>query len=281
MPKNKGKFKSQRAKSGPDVPTLEQVQSLTSRVVQQIRPHAYKLAAVLGGLVVVLVAFSIYSWYSERRDTRATTAFGKAMRTLDGEVVSEEPPATDPAATPPKPPETIDPNAPPRFKSDKEKTEAALADFQKLNKDYGASGVARDATLIEAALLYDLGRYDDAAAAYRRFLGGQARGEMRFIAREGLGYSLEAKGLVASTSDPAAAKALYSEALREFEALEPDEKGPHRDLALYHQGRIKALLGDRQGAIELYQKVQEIIPPSPLVNEVSGRIGALEEQEGS
>lgn len=277
MPKNKGKYRSQREKEKEALPPVEQVTTFTSRVMTQLKPHAYKIGAVLGGLVLVLAGFAIYSGYVEKRDKGATKAFGKAMETLRGEVVTEAEPPPDPSLPPPP----KDPNAPPKFKSQQEKLEAALKDVTAVRSKYGSSGVARDALLVEAALLYDLGRYDEAITAYRKFLNKSPKGEVAFVAREGLGYAIEAKGLALQKTDPAAAKAVFAEALAEFAKLEPDEKGVHRDLALYHQARMKALMGDGKAALEGYKQLLEQFPGSALASDVQARVATLEEQQGS
>lgn len=276
MPKNKGKFKSQRDKEKQALPPVEQVTTFTHRVVEQLKPHAYKIGAVVLGLAAVLIGFSIYSGHVESRDKGATAAFGKTMDTLRGQVVADEP-APDPTAPAPPP----DPNAPPKFKTYEEKAQTALGHLASLKKEYGSSGVAKDATLVEAALLYDLRRYDDAIASYRAFLKKGPKAEMAYVAREGLGYAIEAKGLEAAKADPARAKAIFAEALDEFSKLEPDEKGSHRDLALYHQARVQALMGDGKAALAGYKQLLEKFPASPLVSDVQSRVATLEEQQGS
>jgi outer membrane protein assembly factor BamB len=244
--KNKGKHKSQKAK---DVAPAEQFTSWTSKAFQALRPHALKIGAVVVGLVAVLSGFTIYSSVKQRRDTGATRAFADVMEILRTPVIPE-----DPASPAPEP----KPGDRPRFKSEKEKRETALAKLDTIEKEYGSSGVARQVTIVRAGILYDLGRWDEAIEAYRKALSG-ATGEMGFVTREGLGYAIEAKGLETAKTDAEKAKAMFSEALREFEALAPEETSPHRDLALYHQARVKALQGD-QGSDRALQEDPGEVP---------------------
>ncbi len=262
MAKNKGKHKSQRVAQ---VAPAEQFQTLTSRLFTALRPHFGKIAAVTGGVVLVVGAMSVWSWYKTRRDARATTAFGKVVDVMRAQVVKEEPPDYKP-----------DPDEP-HFKSQEDKTQAALAEMERLDKEYGSSGVAKEATLLKAGLLYDLGRWDDAMAAYKKFLASGPTGEPAYVAKEGLAYAIEAKGLALADKDPDKAKAIYADALREFERLDPDEKGPHRDMALYHQARMKALMGDKKGAIETYKLVLSKFPATPVAPEINNRLAILEE----
>jgi hypothetical protein len=267
VPKNKGKYKSKETVK--DVAPDQQLQSLSARVVEQVRPHFAKIAVVLSGVVLVIVAFTIYSCQMQQRDENATVAFGKVMDTIRAEVTdgTDKPPDTPP-----------NPDAPPTFKSIEERNKAVLAEIEKMESEYGKAGVAKGTLIVKAGVLYDLGRHDDAIATYRRVLEKKLGPEETYVAREGLGYALEAKGLEAAKKDAAAAKASFSEALEEFEALAPDDKAPHRDLALYHQARLKALLGDRAGAIALYKQILEKHRTSSISSEAENRLAILEEQ---
>jgi tetratricopeptide (TPR) repeat protein len=259
--KNKGKHKSQRQEQTAPV---EQFQTLTSRLFTAARPYATKIAAVTAGVLLVVIALSIRSWWIGRRDTRATSAFGKAVDVIRSPVVKEEAPDYKP-----------DPDEP-HYKTPGDRSQAALAELDRLEKDYGGSGVAKQANLVRAGILFDLARYDDSIAAYKKFLASGPTGERAYVAREGLGYAIEAKGL--AEKDPAKAKVIFGEALREFEQLDPDEKGAHRDMALYHQARMKALMGDKKGAIETYKQVIDKFPGTPVQSEINNRVALLEEQ---
>jgi tetratricopeptide (TPR) repeat protein len=260
--KNKGKHKSQKTAQ---VAPVEQFQTLTSRLFTGLRPHLGKIAAVTGGVVLVVGAMSIWSWYKARRDARATTAFGKVVDVIRSPVVKEEPPDYKP-----------DPDEP-HFKSQEDKNQAALAEMERLEKDYGSSDVAKEAALVKAGILYDMGRWDEAIAAYKKFLASSPTGEPAYVAKEGLAYAIEAKGLALAEKDPDKAKAIYADALREFERLDPDEKGPHRDIALYHQARVKALMGDKKGAIETYKLIIDKFPATQVAPEINNRLAILEE----
>jgi tetratricopeptide (TPR) repeat protein len=147
-----------------------------------------------------------------------------------------------------------------------------------MESDYGKAGVTKGTLLVKAGVLYDLERWDDAIATYRRVLGDSHGAEEIYVAREGLGYAIEAKGLAAAKKDANQAKQIFTEALKEFTGLAPDEKAPHRDLALYHQARVKALMGDRAGAIALYKEILEKHRTSPISSEAENRLAMLEEQ---
>lgn len=264
MPKNKGKYRSKDTETEP-LPDAEELKSLTARALIFMRPHAIKIAAILGGVAVVLIAFSVWSWYDQRREAAATRLFGEAAADLQRPVMPSDP------ANPLPPPE---PGEPPRFNSVQERANAALAKLDQIEQQHGGADVAAHARLVRAGVLYDLGRYDEAIAAWKRYLESADTPELRFAALEGIGYAQEAKALAAT--DPQAKAAGLGEALQTFEGLQPDEKGYYRDYALYHQARIKAEKGDREGALKTYKDILDKFPASPLRVDVNNRVALLE-----
>ena len=264
-PKNKGKYKDKDKDQAPD----EAVATWSMRLYQTLRPQALKILAVVAGVAVVLIGLSTWNWYRNRREARASGAFEAVMVVDRGEVVSEDQP---PEPTP------LPADAPPRFKTYAERATAGLAKYEALEKDFGAAEVTGHTLIIKAGLLYDLGRYDEAGVAYRKFLEQQPDEVLAFLAREGVGFSQEAKAL--AQADAKARASGLAEALKTWEALDPDEKGKHHDLALFHQARVQALLGDRKKAIGLYQQIMTKEPTSGLQEDVANRLAMLQEQEG-
>ena len=144
--------------------------------------------------------------------------------------------------------------------------------LDELEKNQGGSAVAKHSRLLRAAVLFDMGRYDEAATAYREVTG--LGGALGIIAREGVGLSLEAKAL--ADKDANARTTGLDAALAEFKALQPDEKGFYRDVALFHQGRILALNGDKPGAIALFKELTQKFASSPMAREARARLELLE-----
>jgi hypothetical protein len=98
-------------------------------------------------------------------------------------------------------------------------------------------------------MLLDAGKPDEAAAEYRK--GIAAKTIDGVLCREGLGIALEAKAT--GEKDPTARQKGLEEALAAFAVMQPDEAGPRRAHALYHQGRIQLLLGKRSEARSLFE----------------------------
>ena len=65
------------------------------------------------------------------------------------------------------------------------------------------------------------------------------------------------------------------EALAAFTAMQPDEKGPRRAYALYHQGRILGLLGKTAEATDAFKKAKELSGEGPLADQIDERLASL------
>ena len=268
MPKNKGKYKSQQPAVTPVEPT-EVVLDFWERLAKALQPHRKPILILVGGAALLLLGLSIYSWMDRRREEGATGGFQEAVRTEKGKVQA--------AATPDLPPELQmmgeDPTLP-KFKTAEERSTATLSALDKLEKDYGSTDVAKRARLMKAGVLYDLGRYDDAANGYKAAMD-TADGALKYVAREGLALSIEAKAL--AEKDAAARNAGLDKALAEYKQLQPDEKGYYHDVAVYHQARVLALKGDKKGAQALFQQIVDKMPSSSIVGEARERLALLEE----
>ncbi|MFH0900819.1 MAG: tetratricopeptide repeat protein [Pseudomonadota bacterium] len=280
MPKNKGKYHSRQEETPAP---QEELVSLTARVIQFVRPHATKIGAVLAGVAAVLVLVSVRSWYVDRQAAKATAALGKAAEILRAPVATaagseESSPSLDELASG----STTKPgseNQPTKYGTSKERAEAAIAALESIRKDYGSAAPAAQAMLVQAGLFYDVQRYDEAISRYQEYLKTEPAGKLSFIALEGIGYAQEAKAL--AESDATARTAGLAVALSTFEKLQPDEQGYYRDYALFHQARIRAAQGDRQGALALYRQILEKHRPTPLAEEIDNRIAVLDEQSQS
>lgn len=271
MPKNKGKYRSQLPGETPS----EALQSLTLRIFSAVRPHLVKVGMGIGGGLIVLTAWSAYSAYRAKQEEAATKLYGEATEILRAQIVpvAEAPKEGEPSL-PPQPPED---DAAPSYTTVKARGEAALAKLGGLGRSYGGTGVAKEARLLEAGILYDLERFDEAIALLKKFGEKAGTGHAVYAAREMLGYAVEAKAL--TQKDAAARESGLAEALAFYEKIQPSENGFYRDHALFHQARIKATRGDKAGAIALYKQILEKSPKTALKQEIATRLSMLEEPQ--
>jgi tetratricopeptide (TPR) repeat protein len=260
VPKNKGKYRSRQGKVAAPV---EQFQSLTHRVFQVLRPHAVKLLSVAAGVTIVLVGFSLWTYFQDRKESNATKQFAQVIAKQQAPVEGDfdlTRGAPDPTA--------------PKYRTANDRTLAALAEADALEAQYGSAEVGVQGLLVKAALAYDLGRWDEAIASYQRFLSKAPKvPQLQVLAREGIGFSYEAKAL--AEKDAAAREAGLKHALEAYGQIETNEKSPFFAEALYHQGRITELLGDPKGAAALFRRAQEKNPPREVAAALAARLTTL------
>ncbi len=204
-------------------------------LVERIVPHVKKIVLVIVGVSVVVSIFFTYRWWTHRKSVKATTALAQAIGAAQLRI---EPPAEDGAAPAPEP-GPDDPPKPVTYPSAAARAEEVLGKLAK------TEGSPRDgAALLEAAMLFDAGRLDDAERRYRSLAG--RRGIEGAAARESLGFIAEARADAAT--DPAERTRQLEAALTAFRAMQPDDAGLRRAWALYHEGRLLAALGKRDEA---------------------------------
>jgi tetratricopeptide (TPR) repeat protein len=185
-------------------------------LADRLLPHIKKIFAAIGILGVLITAFFTWRWYSNRQAAKATSALVSALDELDAEI-GEAATGTEPDAEPST-----------SYPTRQARAEAVLGKLRKVKGD-PRSGAA----LLEADLLFQSGQLDAAEAAYRKVAGKKTIEGV--VAREGLGYVAEARGEL-------------DKALEAFRAAQPDEAGPRREVAMYHEGRILALQGKKEEA---------------------------------
>lgn len=225
-------------------------------LVDRIYPHRKKIG------MFVLTAFAIWGvvaiviHFRDRGREGKTDKLASVLDVADRKVVAVEMP--------------VDPSQPavkkdPTFKDAKERANAVLDQLAKT----GAEGAGPS---FKASLLVQAGKLDEAITEYKR--GQNGKGLEGVLAREGLGLAQEMKA--EADKDATARQKGLEEALATFTAMQPDDKGPRRAYALYHQGRIQALLGKTADAKATLEKAKEAGKESPeLAPLVEARLVAL------
>ncbi len=199
------------------------------------------LAGVVA-LVAVLAAVVGISSYRESSRAAAGAQLSRALEIAGGDVSS-----------------IPLPNAGrPIYKTAADKNAALLAAAQAVRKEHGGSRAAVTAALLEGDAQLGMGKWDEAAAAYRAFLDGAGEGDsLRFSASDGLARALEGKGDL-----DGAAKAY--EAAGGLELF--------RDRAALERARLLAKAGKVE---EARKSLDAISKTSPLAGEVQERLARL------
>lgn len=221
-------------------------------LVDRILPHIKK---VLIGAVFIAVILSVVfavRWWKHRGQETDTAKVAAVLAVGERPIVPKgDNPDPKVASTP-------------SFVSTAERGNAVLAEITK----HGATNIGH---AYRGAALLDAGKLDEAIAEYRA--GTSAKDLDGVLAREGLGLALEAKA--AADKDPTARQKLYEESLAAFVAMQPVADGPRHAYALYHQGRLLALLGKRAEAKAAFEKAKELAAGLDLGELIEQRLASL------
>jgi hypothetical protein len=223
-------------------------------IVDRLMPYRYKIGIAVGLALVVWGVIAVVFWVRNSKREKNTSKIVAVVDVAQREVRA-------PGAEP------VDPNAPkptePTYTSNKERADAVLDTIVK-------SG-AKVSPTYKASLLMQAGKIDEAITEYRNHTTGRTLDNV--LAREGLGLALEAKA--EQQKDAAARQKGLEEALTTFQTMQPDEKGPRAAYALYHQGRLLALLGKTAEAKAALEKAKELGGPGSLADMIDERLATL------
>lgn len=217
--------------------------------VDRVLPHIKKI--IVGAIVIAVVLSAIFAvrFFKDRKHINNTERLDRVLEVAQPRVRGAE--------------EKAEP-ATPSYGSVKERADAVLAAIAKNEADMGPA--------FHGGQLLDAGKLDEAITLLRKCTADKTLEGV--LCRENLGLALEAKA--AADKDPAARQKGFEEALAAFVAEQPDDNGPRRGYALYHQGRIQLLLGKRTEARDLFKKAQEINKgDSTLSEQLEKRLATL------
>lgn len=199
--------------------------------IDRILPHLKKIIVATIVLAVVLSAIFTVRWFKERKQITATEKLDRVLEVAEQPIRGKD--------------EKPEPNKP-SYANAKERAAAVLDAIAKQGTEAG--GFA-----FRGGQLLDTGKPDEAITEYRK--GVTDKTVEGLLCREGLGLALEAKA--AAEKDPAVRQKGLEEALTAFVAMQPDDAGPRRAYALYHQARLQLLLGKRADARALFEKAKQ------------------------
>lgn len=240
MAEEKPKRDVSKPKEGP-----KPVQLGGESLLDRLLPHIKKILIATVILAVLVTVFFGYRACSRGKEAKATEKIASVLDIAMRPVL--------PAGAKPDPEH-------PTFGDDKERADKVLEEMAKQGTDATPG--------FRAAMLVDAGKLDEAIELYRSCDQGQ--GIENVLCREGLGIALETKAM--ADKDPASSQKLYEQALEAFLRMQPDETGPRRAYALYHQGRMNLQLQKKPEAKALFEKVKGMSPPKELVDLVERRL---------
>ena len=198
--------------------------------LDRLLPHLKKIIVAIIVLAVVLSVIFAVRWFRERKQISATEELDHILEIAQQPIRGKD--------------EKPDPKRP-SFASAKERAAAVLDEIAKHGNEVASFA-------FHGKMLLEAGRTDEAIAEYRKGIADKSIEGV--FCREGLGIALETKA--SAEKDAAARQKGLEEALDAFVAMQPDEAGPRRAYALYHQARIQLLLGKRAEAKALFEKAK-------------------------
>lgn len=215
---------------------------------------------ITAGLIVIAIVLGFFGWrwYVEEATLEASSAFVDAREILDAPVAS----SSDPA-------EAGTSQADGSYPSEQDKLRAALAALEQVQQNYGTSQTASLAAYFIGECHWRLGEYDQAIAAFERYLeAAGAGGELSAFAVEGIAASLENKGE-------------YAQAKKHYQRLTEPPFESQRARALYHMARMEQALGDEQAAARKLRELLDEFPQTPYRREAETRLSLLPPVEAS
>jgi tetratricopeptide (TPR) repeat protein len=225
-------------------------QVASARLGRFAAKNARILVVSISALATVIVGLVVVAWINEGRAGRSSAALDRVQKILGAELSGTAPAKGDSI---------------PRFATDKERAEGALA---ALDGHFGSKRVPlyAEAALVRGSLLLNLGRADEAQAGYEKLLSSRLDARLRFLAREGLGYALERKGKLSEAQATFAKLGTDATTLGDF----------YKDRARYHEARLAELQGNPGEAARIYHEVLDKNPTTSLREEISNRLALLE-----
>jgi len=155
----------------------------------------------------------------------------------------------------------------PVVKDEVARAEAVDAALKELATKAPGSPAEVDGILLGAARMMRDGKAAEAQVEFRRFLDTAAAGHpLRWAAREGLAFAIEAQGDLDA-------------AIAEFKTLAGEKGVFYRDMGLWHQGRVLERQGKTAEALAIYRQYIAEYPlsdPSLAQTEVRRRLEELD-----
>lgn len=232
--------------------------SFWTRIILAIRPYTRPISIGLGAFVVIVLTVWLVDHFVVVAQEDATEQLGRAMRIYEAELDTGEAKADDAAKDDVKAEGDV-----PRFKTEKERAEATLAELDQLMKKHGSTRAAHRGLLFQGGVFFALGRYDEAEVAYKKFLDkAEADNSLRFLAREGVALCEEARGRL-------------DQALVLYQEMGRGGGDFYRDRAMYAEARLYEKKGDGKKAAEVYKEILAKTPQTLLRDDISGRLALL------
>ena len=219
----------------------------------KLSEHRKKVIATLVTVAVVVATAWGLTYYRAGQAAKATAAFGRIDRIAMADLLPEKADAKAPAAKTEEDPV-------PRFKTEKERLEAAIKAADAFVADFGRDGLGRKALLGKAGRLLALGQPAEAATLYETLAAGETEPSLRSIEQ---------------------AAGRFDDALRAYTTLaDSSQRGGtfYLDRALFAKARILEQQGKGKDAEQVLREILTKVPKTPLRQQIDDRLAVLGEK---
>ena len=224
---------------------------------------------VLSALIVVLVS-GLLGWgvtvYRNSKAAKATVAFARIDAVANAELLPEK--GADKGDAAKSEDTSSDAGSVPRFKTAKERLEAAVKEANAFLAAYGSEGIGRKVLFDKAGRLMVLGNSSEAGTIYESLVSSESNPDLKAFEREGVGAAAEAAGKL-------------DDALRVYSSLADD--APHAgnfylDRALFAKARILEKQGKAKDAEKVLREILDKSPKTELRQQIDDRLAILTEK---
>jgi len=235
--------------------------SFWTHLAAKISAHRRKVIAT----VAIAAAGIAVGWgltaHRAAQATKATAAFARIDRVAAAELLPEK--AADKAEA-----AKSDEDQVPRYKTEKERIEAAIKEADAFVAEFGGDGLGRKALLGKAGRLMAIDRSAEAATIYQTLAAGETEASLRMLEEEGAAAASEAAGKL-------------DDALRGYAGLaESSQRGGsfYLDRALYAKARILEKQGKAKDAEQVLREILNKVPKTSLRQQIDDRLAVLAEK---
>jgi tetratricopeptide (TPR) repeat protein len=222
---------------------------------------------VITALAVVLVS-GLLGWgvtvYRNGKAAKATAAFARIDAIASAELLPEK--GADKTVTAEAP--DSEAGSVPRFKTAKERLEAAVKEADAFLATYGAEGIGRRVLFDKAGRLLVLGNAGEAGTIYETLAANESNPDLKELEREGVGAAAEAAGKL-------------DDALRVYSSLADEAQHAgnfYLDRALFAKARILEKQGKAKDAEKVLREILDKLPKTGLRQQIDDRLAILTEK---
>jgi tetratricopeptide (TPR) repeat protein len=213
------------------------------RVSEWVAANLKPIAATVAVLAAIGLVWGVTAWIGQRSEDQAARLYAAAFKTYRSAIETGQQRVLPPEA--------------------RTAYEQAIAGFQDVHDRYPRTAHAAFALYTLGNVRAALEQHDQAIAAYDTWLKeyGDAQDLVPLVIQR-LGYAYWAKGS-------------FPEALEQFARVVKMPQAPNRDQAYFETGRLLEQQGQKEKALESYNKLAAEYPSSPWSSEAMPRIVAL------